>query len=263
MIELKDLQIIIPIRVDSKQRLRNYLMVLKHIRDNFFCNNTNLTIIYPIINFEDKNSPESGIASYIPYIDSSGYFNKSKLVNEAFKRTNKNIILVLDADVIVQPFQLLTAYKLIEQGVADFVVPYNKTVLDVFKASSKRLIKEGFEKINKLDYKLLGTNLAGGAVMFNRKSFKEIGMMNEKFIGLEGCETELIVRAEKLGAKVHETVGYLIHLTHDRITKNATYKNTYKEALRVTIDNLNRKSTIYKMTPTEIRKEMESWEWLK
>jgi glycosyltransferase involved in cell wall biosynthesis len=141
------------------------------------------------------------------YIYNKGKFNKSWCINYAVKRSNADICIIIDADMI---FDNQYFKRIIEKSneLLPFFICWNK----IIKQQGK---DEPVERIAK------DTKTAGGVFCFNKQFFFELGAMNEVYDGYGGEDHDLWVRAYyKLGKKMNYMNETIIHQYHDNEPQN-------------------------------------------
>ncbi len=226
--DLKDTTILIPVRIDSQDRLNNISAIIKYLNKYF-----DTTIVILEVDAEKKINPEV-FGINVKYI-----FEKDD--NEVFKHTECNNLLVgfcespimaiYDTDVIISPDQLYQAVLSIRYGEADIVSPYDGDFMDVsedirdlfFETTDIKLLNS-----NKSEFSYLARHSWGGAILANKQEFKKIGLDNTNLVGYGPEDYERVKRAEILGCKVKRIKGPLFHLKHERKI-NSYYINTDTE----------------------------------
>ncbi len=220
---LKDVTFLIPVRIDSKERLDNLLMVLRYLDKHF---DTNI-----IIGESDNETKISETklplsCKLITTPPESPIFNHTKLNNFLLKKTITPIISIYDTDIVLPIKQITESVHMLRENKTDVVSPYDGNFISIDK-----LFKAMFGKI--LEPELLIYNIKkfipatkrswGGAIFMKRKSFIEAGMDNEYFKSWGPEDIERIKRMKNLGYTVRRIRGPLFHLPHER--RNSGYTN--------------------------------------
>ena len=130
--DLKDCTFIIPIRIESTDRLRNVITILCYLNSNFDTN-----IIVKEVDKEsvfDKDAlPQveeyCGDISNIKYIfekSDDPIFLREKILNEMLVLTSTNVVVNYDCDVVFPITSYLEAYRKIMENESDMIYPYGE-----------------------------------------------------------------------------------------------------------------------------------------
>lgn len=215
---MKDLSFLIPIRLDTIQRLENLLVVIQFLRSHFDS---------PILVYE-ASSYSTGLvcsliekeAAYTFDEDRDMIFHRTKYINKLVDLSSTPFIAVWDCDVIIPPNQLKEALKVLKEGRSSFIFPYEKEFLD-----TGIILREIFVKERNIDIllsqkakmiPLYGPDPIGGAFLANRKDYRTIGMENPNFYGWGREDGERLHRWKGMGYKHSRIDGPLFHLSHPR-----------------------------------------------
>lgn len=216
--DLKDLTFIIPIRLDTIDRIFNLQMVTECLLDNF---ETNIHILESgAFNNKILNKLLSDKIQYTFVEDLDDIFYRTYFINKMTKACKTPYIAVWDSDVISRPEQIINALDLLRKNEADFVYPYEFKFLDTSKEISELYFKtKDFSVLekNKGKMKEMYAPLpVGGAFMARTESYIKSGIENTKFYGWGVEDGERIFRWKVLDYKVKRINGPLYHFTHDR-----------------------------------------------
>ncbi|TAN19992.1 MAG: hypothetical protein EPN37_02585 [Chitinophagaceae bacterium] len=213
-VNLKDVTFLIPVRIDSEERLENLSMVIRYL-DKYFDTHV-------LIAEADKDSKVSGLSlpdcCHLIFIeDHEPVFHHTCYNNLLTVESATPIIAIYDTDVVFSTSQILEAVTLIRNGKADYVSPYDGAFVSV-----DRLFKAMFGKL--FDAELLQHNVGkfgtgtyrswGGTAFLNRQFFIDAGMDNEKIDSWGPEDIERMKRMQILGYVVKRIKGPLFHLPH-------------------------------------------------
>ncbi|MDQ1090495.1 galactosyltransferase-related protein [Siphonobacter sp. SORGH_AS_1065] len=251
--KVKDVTFLIPIRIDSNDRLNNLYTIISFINKYF---NTNIIIIEAdtFQHIDILKLPQC--TEYIFIEDNSEDFHRTKYNNMMIDIATTDIIILQDADVIISPEQLFQAIELIREGKNKIVIPYD----GCFKMVHDKYQLDFFRK--KLDIQLLYTKQTytvrekscGGAVVLDRQTYIDCGKENEAFIKWGPEDIERVRRMEILGHKAAWiNSGHLYHLYHE-VNNNSEYSSLieYCKLMRVQLD-------VIALSPNELQNEIEKW----
>ena len=154
--------------------------------------------------------------------------------------------------------QVLKAYNLLQENAVDFIYPYDGLVVNIVRATlDSEITNFNMDPagLNPERYQNFGRNSMGGALFWNKKSFIEGGMENEKFVSW-GCEDwERFHRFTKLGYRVGRVKGPLYHISHSRTQESNETNPFYQQ-------NLVEFQKVDKMNKDVLKEYVKTWPWL-
>jgi predicted glycosyltransferase involved in capsule biosynthesis len=237
-IDLKDLSFLIPIRLDSMDRMKNILLVLEFIKSNF---NTNITILEA----DKENKLQQYIPKDINYIfieDSDPIFHRTFYINQMVKQCTTDYVAIWDSDVICNPQQIIDGINLLRNNEADFIYPYKDMFLDISKPILNLYAKTGdisiLYRYSKRMKEMYSPNPVGGAFIANKQSYIESGLEDESFYGWGLEDGERWYRWTNSGYKIKRIEGALYHLTHDRGINSTFHSIEAKVQKEIKRDNI-------------------------
>lgn len=245
MIDLKDLTIAIPVKIESTDRYNNLKTVLGYINHHF---KTNIKIIEESngdskIDFLDSFRNLS--IDYKHYIVPDGNaYHRTKYLNEMIYSTNTKVISNYDSDVFFPIETYIKAVNSILNNESDFVYPYT------YGDSQKKLFyskwyEDPFRQwvyyrmfnfiqdwdINQFDEdENVKTSVSsyGHSIFANTEKYKEAFGENECFISYGPEDQERAYRFKKLGYNINWIDGFVYHIEHTR-TADSNRENKYFE----------------------------------
>lgn len=231
--ENKDFTIIIPVRIDSTDRLRNLHIIINSLK---LLNVAQIIILEA--DSETKIKHINGVRK-IFIEDYSSLFFHTKYINVLCNMVDTEYMGVWDCDVIVPLSQIKKAIELLRNHEADMVYPYNGYCYDVnndvleqyIQIQNESMLMENIDNLQCF----YGRHTCGGAFMVNRHKYIKAGGDNEKFIGWGPEDLERYKRWEIKGYRVCRTEGVIFHLHHTRGENSQYYDSTLK---RITIQAL-------------------------
>lgn len=187
-----EVDFIFPYRHDTEKRKDNLLKVINYYRTNF----KHSTFI--VSEQGDKQTIQVDDFNYI-FIKKDLPHNQSKCINDGVKISNKKIICVVDADIILLNFySIYNAVKEIMMNKIDYSLPYT----------------ECFDEPNYTLRDAWGTNCIGGIFIIDREKFLNAGMNNEMFEGWGREDDERHRRLISKGIRFKRQYGLIVHLEH-------------------------------------------------
>lgn len=238
MIDLKEATFIIPIRIESPDRLRNVITTVAFLLENF---DTNIIIkevdsesvfardAFPIL----QNICEVPVDVKHIFVQSyEPLFHRQKVLNEMVMESDTDIVVNYDCDVILPIQSYEIAYKGIMNGTYDVVYPYGMGNYQYQVKATDEIVSD-FLQDN--DYSILKANSKihdseYGWVQFFRKSvYIKGGLENENFKAYAPEDKERHYRYTTLGYKVGRISDYIYHLEHSR-GENSWFSNPHMQS---------------------------------
>ena len=230
-----DLSFIIPIKLESKDRLRNCITVISYLLNrvpdaSIFIKevdeqSTFLEYALPSI---QRTANTEKLYHTFQYNPSNSLFHRTRYINDLFMQTTSKVVWHYDIDVLFPQETYHKTYDLIKNQGFDFVYPFGCGVYQNAVRHSDELYNEfvtsayDLSILKNQSFRLAST--VGFSQVFNRDSYIKFGMMNENFISW-GCEDcEFYYRMSILKYKVGRIWDDVYHLEHSR-TFNSHYNN--------------------------------------
>ena len=218
---------IIPLRIESQDRMRNILTVLYFILSNF---DTNIIIKEVDVEsvFENDVLPPLQEAFEEKLDNLNHIFEKSDdpvfyrmhILNDMLSKSNTEVVINYDYDVILPIESYVNAYESILNNQSDVVYPFGNGMYQKQVHATDDLVNEFLN--NGFDFSVLEsksnthTSDFGWVQFLNRKVYIEGGMENENFRGSSPEDKERYFRFTTLGYKVNRINNWIYHLEHSR-----------------------------------------------
>lgn len=248
------LTIVIPVRIDSPERLRNLELVL--------CSLSLMDL--SVIVLEADKTPKCAILlssfgfRYEFVEDSDPIFYRTYYLNNLLRMCDSPVVGVWDTDVILAERQIVNALEaILLQGYA-MSSPYDGTFYCLSKNQSIM-----YEKVRECSFlqksmfnipQLMGRPAWGGAFLVNRGTYLKCGGENEQFYGWGPEDAERIHRMEILGYPVHRVMpAPLFHLWHSRGINSMYFSD------EITMQNQREFVKVCSMSAMELRVYIDSW----
>lgn len=219
-----DLALIIPLRVDTDDRLWNLSVVLRFLETRF-------QGVEVILVEQDARSKLAHLLSSHPgvthlFLEDGGPFCKSRCVNLGAQHTQRRFISIYDADILIEPEAISRALRAIDRGGFQMVLPFNRIFVDVNGDRRKQLgdsLQLGtlgrIKRLQPAPY-MAGVSfrfLEGGICVAARETFLAEGGLNLKMKSYGWEDTEMLKRFQKLGYPILHLPQYsLVHMDHAR-----------------------------------------------
>lgn len=255
MIDLSNATFIIPIRIESQDRLRNVITTTAFLLENF---KTNIIIkevdaesvferdALPIL--KQITSAEINVKHIFEHSEEP-LFHRQRVLNEMIMEADTEIVVNYDCDAILPIESYEQAYNMIMDRDADVVYPYGMGRFQYQVKPSDTVVSDFLEDC---DYAILKANSQmhdsdfGWVQFFRREVYIEGGMENENFKAYAPEDKERFYRFTTLGYNVSRIDNYIYHLEHIR-GQNSWFNNPHMH------DNMMLWSEISKMDTDQLK----------
>ncbi len=264
-IDLTKATFIIPIRIESQDRLRNVITTTAFLLENF---DTNIIIkevdsesvfsrdALPILNdildeeiavthiFEESNEP---------------LFHRQKVLNEMVAESKTEIVVNYDCDVLLPLDSYHEAYQTILYNTHDVIYPYGQGMYQYQVQATDEIVShflqnKDFHYLEK--HSKLHTSDFGWVQFFNRQVYIDGGLENENFKAYAPEDKERFYRFNTLGYNVGRINDYVYHLEHAR-GENSWFNNPHMTS------NMEEWEKIQKMNKEQLIEYYSQQEYLK
>ena len=270
MIDLSNATFIIPLRIESADRMRNIITLLCFLFGNF---DTNVIVkeVDTKSVFEENVLPQ--VKEFVDRdINLIHIFEKSEdpvfyrmhILNEMLSICKTDVVINYDCDVLLPVKNYINAYESILSGKSDVVYPYgngnyqkqvrvnDEIVSDFLNNDFDFSILENKSQISSSDF--------GWVQFFNRSVYIEGGMENENFRGSSPEDKERFFRFTTLGYNVERIDDWIYHLEHSRGLNSwptSFHGNPYMK------ENFKLWEYLQKMNKDQLKKYYSEQEYLK
>lgn len=233
--DLSKATFIIPIRVESEDRMRNIITCILFLLENF---DTNIIVkeVDTTSVFEESILPQIkqffGDSKNLIHIfeeSDDPVFYRMKILNEMLSKATTDIIVNCDCDILLPIESYLEAYRMILSGEADVVYPYGEGLFQKQVFANDQIVTDFLN--SECDFSILenksnvSTSDFGWIQFFNRDVYIRGGMENENFKGSSPEDKERFYRFSTLGYNVKRIKDYIYHLEHSR--GNNSWPNSF------------------------------------
>jgi len=225
-VDLKDTTFIIPVKIESHDRMRNVITILCFLLDNF-----DTKVILKEVDTESvfksevlpqiEGYVEDSIQNLTHVFEQSDdpVFYRMRYLNEMLAMCDTKVVANYDCDVLLPTSSYLMSQEMILNG-CDLVYPYGQGEWQKQIFADDEMVSDFLS--NDCDFKILETNMNlydaqfGHVQFFDRDSYIKGGMENENFRGSSPEDKERFYRFKKLGYNVCRLDDYVYHLEHSR-----------------------------------------------
>ena len=224
--DLSEATFIIPVRIESEDRMRNVLTSIVFLLENF---DTNIIIkeVDTTSVFEEDILPQlkefyDDLSSLEHVFEKSEdpVFYRMHILNEMLAMTTTKVVVNCDCDILLPVESYLESYRMIMDGEADVVYPYGNGNWQKQVFADDELVSEFLN--SDCDFSILENKSNiwssdfGWVQFFNRDVYYEGGMENENFRGSSPEDKERYFRFTTLGYRVARIDNFIYHLEHSR-----------------------------------------------
>jgi len=247
--DLSDVTFLVPLRVDSGERLRNVITttswLLEHITTNVIVGVADVASVQPLLD------PRAQVVQ----IDDNPRlpFHVTRVFNELSRHVATPLFVHYDTDIIIPVGQFHVAAEMIRSDNYDVVLPY-ETWVSVPSEEIPTLLTTNDVTHAPVGFPRSLGDPVGGCVMRSMRNFTDVGMDNEHFIGWSPEDKERIHRAQVLGSRITRVPGPMFHLEHPRQTPQP-YSDPYWQVGQAEFERIQLLST------DDLMEEMSSWPW--
>jgi hypothetical protein len=225
--DLRDTSFLIPVFIDSEDRLNNLEIVTRYLYKHF---DTTVIVV--------EAGPEQKVdinrlapnAEYHFVEDHSRLFHRTRYNNRLIKWSRTPYIALYDVDVVFPPDQVIASVGALRDGRTPISYPYSGTfyntapwVADIFRMMLDPAVLQRLED----KHAVSSRRSVGGCVFLDRASFIAIGGENEHLTSWGPDDLERVTRFRILGHSPHRVEGSLYHLHHERGINSGYQQETY------------------------------------
>ena len=238
--DLKDTTFIIPLRIESGDRMRNVITSLCYLLSNFDTNiivkegDSSSIFSHHVLPQVKEFLEVDTIPNLLHYFEdtSASEFHRTRYLNEMTSMATTKVVVNYDCDVILPVRTYIKAQEMIVDGPSDVVYPYGfgnyARMAQVDDETVTEFLTEGFS-INLLESKSAINNARFGfCQFFDREVYISGGGENEDFIAYAPEDEERAFRFDALGYRVDRIDEVVYHLEHSR-TPNSWYNNPHMQ----------------------------------
>lgn len=257
MSKLENTTFIIPLRIESDDRMRNIITVLCFLLSKFDSkvivkeSDTNSVFaesVFPQI----KEFLEDKVQNLTHVFEKSEdvVFHRTRLLNEMLNMTTTDVVVNYDCDVLLEEQTYYKSVSKIVDDGFDLIYPYGKGSYQQQVFANDEIVSEfinedfNFEILTKNSRNYLSDR--GHVQFFKRTSYIDGGMENENFMAYGPEDWERHDRFVKMGYNVGRIDDIIYHFEHKRTQNSWTHNPHFSsnENLFKYLDGLSRESLI-------------------
>ena len=235
----KDTTFIVPLRIESEDRLRNVIVSTLHLLEN--------TKSKVIIQEEDKESIFNRVVypqlqeavdvktlkrlTHVFNENADQIFHRTRILNDMTMLATTKVVVNYDCDILLPPESYEFCESSILDGTYDVIYPYGDGDWQYQVFADDELVSRF---VQDYDFNILQEKSKvydakyGFCQYFNRDKYIEGGLENEHFIAYGYEDNERFYRFSTLGYNVGRLDAFVYHLEHAR-TANSWFTNPYIE----------------------------------
>ena len=265
-VDLKDTTFMIPLRIETQDRMRNAITVITYLLRGF---NTNVMVLENDSNPTFKENVLPVLEQSVPafnlknlnymYEETEEYmFHRTRMLNDMTMKADTDIVVNYDTDILLPKNVYSQACQVIRDGTASFVYPYG---MGNYQFQVQASDEQVTEFINSNFNFLAFTNKRQwdakfGFVQFcDREEYIRLGMEIEHFKAYGYEDDERFQRLSRL-SKVYRIDDMVWHLEHER-TSNSWFNNPHIESNKKLYEKL------IKLKPKELLKYCQTQQYMR
>jgi len=239
---------VIPLRIESEDRMRNILTTCIYLLEN-----TDAKILVQeedvISRFAQDCVPQiSSVVGkkitnliHVFIANDNPVFHRTRILNDMTMAATTPVVVNYDSDVLLELDTYRKAEELITSGEADVVYPYGMGNWQYQVMADNNLVTDFIN--NDFNFDILKSKSRvwdakyGFCQFFNRKKYIECGLENENFVSYGYEDDERFYRFSKL-AKLERLDAWIYHLEHAR-TQNSWFTNPHIESNKKLWETIN------------------------
>ena len=265
-VDLKDTTFMIPLRVETQDRMRNAITILTYLLRGF---NTNVMVLENDSNPTFKENVLPVLEQSVPafnlknlnymYEETEEYmFHRTRMLNDMTMKADTDIVVNYDTDILLPKNVYSQACQVIRDGTASFVYPYGmgnyQFQVQATDEQVTNFINSNFNFLAFTSKRQWDAKF--GFVQFcDRKEYIRLGMEIEDFKAYGYEDDERFQRFSRL-SKVYRIEDMVWHLEHER-TSNSWFNNPHIE------DNRKLYEKLIKLKPKELLKYCQTQQYMR
>ena len=265
-VDLKDTTFMIPLRIETQDRMRNAITVLTYLLRGF---NTNVMVLENDSNPTFKENVLPVLEQSVPafnlknlnymYEETEEYmFHRTRMLNDMTMKADTDIVVNYDTDILLPKNVYSQACQVIRDGTASFVYPYGmgnyQFQVQATDEQVTNFINSNFNFLAFTSKRQWDAKF--GFVQFcDRKEYIRLGMEIEDFKAYGYEDDERFQRFSRL-SKVYRIEDMVWHLEHER-TSNSWFNNPHIESNKKLYEKL------IKLKPKELLKYCQTQQYMR
>jgi hypothetical protein len=229
MKELNEVTFIVPVFIDSYDRLNNVKTVMGYLNHHFKTN----VIVHELVNYETQLPFLSEFTNlniqHIVQTKKSDTYERTRQLNEMLSMVQTDVVCNYDVDVILPIESYIASVENIVNGSCDVIYPYEVGMWQkkVFQSFDRTEFMKSYDIHSITEFDIF-TAEVGHCFFIKTKLYKECGGENEEFLAYAPEDKERYFRFAKFGYTIGRIDGFVYHFEHMR-TANSNNANPYME----------------------------------
>ena len=221
---MRELSFVIPIRVDTPDRLENCETILRFLTRHF--PESEIQLVEQDVQSQTVSLRKSFPRAVWHFEFNDRHFSRSAAINTGLLRSTRPCVCAYDTDILIEPEALRLSVSLIMSGRWSIVIPFNLIFVELSGARRKTVIDSlDITELSAIPHLSavpkhpeIASRVLSGAIMMCDKDLAIMeGGYNRKMVSYGWEDIEFFKRFEKLGHYSYMLNDYnLIHLDHRR-----------------------------------------------
>jgi len=267
MMKLSNTTFIIPLRIESDDRLRNVIVSSIYLLDNTDCkiiikesDKTSVFAEKALPQIRECVSKKADRLTHIFEQSDDQFFHRTRLLNDMVMMTKTSVVVNYDCDILLPLESYQKCEEMILDGTYDMVYPYGdgNWQYQIFTDDDlvSRFINNDYDLSILLEQSKVYDAKYGFCQFYSTEKYIQGGLENENFIAYGYEDNERYHRFKLLGYNVGRYDGNVYHMEHER-TPNSWFTNPYIE------NNKNLYEQILKFDKKQLQEYYEQQDYLK
>jgi len=267
MMKLSNTTFIIPLRIETDDRLRNVIVSSIYLLDNTDCqiiikesDKTSVFAEKALHQIRECVGDKADRLTHVFEENQEEYFHRTRLLNDMVMMTTTDVVVNYDCDILLPLESYQKCEEMILDGTYDMVYPYGdgNWQYQIFTDDDlvSRFINNDYDLSILLEKSKVYDAKYGFCQFYSTEKYIQGGLENENFIAYGYEDNERYHRFKLLGYKVGRYDGNVYHMEHER-TPNSWFTNPYIE------NNKNLYEQILKFDTQQLQEYYKNQDYLK
>ena len=264
---LSNTTFIVPLRIESDDRLRNVIVSSIYLLDNTDCkiiikesDRTSVFAEKALPQIRECVGEKSDRLRHIFEQSDENYFHRTRLLNDMVMMTTTDVVVNYDCDIILPLESYVTSEEKILSNECDVVYPYGDGNWQFQILATDELVSEFINQNYDLSILRQRSRVYdakyGFCQFFSTQKYIEGGLENEGFVAYGYEDDERYFRFIKLGYKVCRLDAHVYHMEHAR-TDNSWFSNPFIQ------NNKNLHDTLIQFDKDQLQEYYKEQDYLK
>ena len=267
MMKVSNTTFIVPLRIETDDRLRNVIVSSIYLLDNTDCqliikesDKTSVFAEKALPQIRECVGDKADRLTHVFEENQEEFFHRTRLLNDMVMMTTTDVVVNYDCDILLPLESYQKCEEMILDGTYDMVYPYGdgNWQYQIFTDDDlvSRFINNDYDLSILLEQSKVYDAKYGFCQFYSTEKYIQGGLENENFIAYGYEDNERYHRFKLLGYNVGRYDGNVYHMEHER-TPNSWFTNPYIE------NNKNLYEQILKFDTQQLQEYYKNQDYLK